>query len=160
MRCQLIQTVCTRRTRGTVLTTVQAEALKQGMWSAIGKMQDRLTASCGGLALANGMIGGPLDPHAPADPYNLVRPPQHAQAATRAPPCSLLKLEQRVATQYNLVRYDLARAIVEHAPLNFGWMAQVTGPGHDAVRACACDLGCGARDRVCGRGKERGQGGR
>ena len=49
----------------------RAAALEQGMWSAIGSMQQRLTAANGGLALANGMIGGPINPHTPDDPYNL-----------------------------------------------------------------------------------------
>lgn len=46
------------------------EALKLATWRAAGLVQQRLTAANGGLVLANGMAGGPVDPFV-NDPYNL-----------------------------------------------------------------------------------------
>jgi hypothetical protein len=48
----------------------RAEALKLAKWAAVGALQARLTALNGGLVLANGMAGGPIDPHVD-DPFNL-----------------------------------------------------------------------------------------
>jgi hypothetical protein len=48
----------------------RAEMLKLAKWNAVGRMQQRLSTANGGLVLANGMIGGPIDPNA-NDPYNL-----------------------------------------------------------------------------------------
>jgi hypothetical protein len=52
------------------ISSTRAETLKLAKWKAIGRMQQRLTAANNGLILANGMIGGPIDPHG-SDPYNL-----------------------------------------------------------------------------------------
>ena len=51
------------------MSASRAEALKIAKWAALGKFQQRLTKLNGGIALANGMIGGPIDPN--NDPYNL-----------------------------------------------------------------------------------------
>ena len=48
----------------------RAEALKLAKYQAVGLMQQRLSALNGGLCLANGMAGGPIDPHV-NDPFNL-----------------------------------------------------------------------------------------
>ena len=48
----------------------RAEALKLAKWAAVGLLQKKLTAVNGGLVLANGMAGGPIDPHV-TDPFNL-----------------------------------------------------------------------------------------
>ena len=49
----------------------RAEAQKAAKWVAMGRLQARLAALNGGILLANGMAGGPLDPFAPNDPFNL-----------------------------------------------------------------------------------------
>ena len=46
------------------IAPARAETLKQARWRAIGRMQKRLTEACGGLVVANGMIGGVQDPTA------------------------------------------------------------------------------------------------
>jgi hypothetical protein len=48
----------------------RAEAQKVAKWAAVGRLQARLAALNGGLVLANGMAGGPVDPFV-NDPYNL-----------------------------------------------------------------------------------------
>ena len=48
----------------------RAEALKVAKFAAVGLMQQRLTSINGGLVLANGMAGGPIDPHV-NDNFNL-----------------------------------------------------------------------------------------
>eukprot|EP01043_Picozoa_sp_COSAG02_P009163 COSAG02_NODE_307_length_25111_cov_5.306693_3_plen_467_part_00 len=52
------------------ISATRAEVLKLAKWKAVGRMQQRLTAANDGLVLANGMIGGVIDPHV-EDPYNL-----------------------------------------------------------------------------------------
>lgn len=52
------------------ISASRAESLKLAKWRAVGRMQQRLTVANGGLVLANGMIGGLIDPHT-HDPYNL-----------------------------------------------------------------------------------------
>ena len=46
------------------------EALKNAKWAAVGRLQARIAAINGGVTLANGMAGGPIDPHV-TDPFNL-----------------------------------------------------------------------------------------
>ena len=48
----------------------RAEAQKLAKWLAMGRLQARLTALNGGILLANGMAGGPIDPFV-NDPFNL-----------------------------------------------------------------------------------------
>ena len=49
----------------------RAETLKLAMWRAVGQMQKQLAARPdGGIVVANGMIGGAIDPHVD-DPFNL-----------------------------------------------------------------------------------------
>lgn len=48
----------------------RTEALKLAKWAAVGLMQQRLTALNGGLVIANGIAGGPIDPFVD-DPFNL-----------------------------------------------------------------------------------------
>lgn len=48
----------------------RTEALKLAKWSAVGLMQERLSAINGGLVIANGMAGGTIDPFVD-DPFNL-----------------------------------------------------------------------------------------
>ena len=52
------------------INPTRAEALKLAKWRAVGQMQQRLTTASGGMILANGMAGGPIDPHV-NDPFNL-----------------------------------------------------------------------------------------
>jgi hypothetical protein len=52
------------------ISATRAEALKLAKWKAVGRMQQRLSTANGGMVLANGMIGGLIDPHV-NDPYNL-----------------------------------------------------------------------------------------
>jgi hypothetical protein len=53
------------------VSAARAEAQKLAKWAAVGRLQARLAAVGGGVALANGMAGGPADPFAPNDPFNL-----------------------------------------------------------------------------------------
>ena len=48
----------------------RAEVQKLAMWKAIGRWQEKLS-STNGLVLANGMAGGPIDPHNNNDAFNL-----------------------------------------------------------------------------------------
>lgn len=48
----------------------RAEAQKVAKWAAVGRLQARLAALNGGILLANGMAGGPIDPFV-NDPFNL-----------------------------------------------------------------------------------------
>ena len=52
------------------VSPARAEALKLAKWAAVGLLQKKLTTVNGGLVLANGMAGGPIDPHV-TDPFNL-----------------------------------------------------------------------------------------
>ena len=52
------------------VSAARAEAQKLAKWAAVGALQARLAALNGGLALANGIAGGPIDPFA-NDPFNL-----------------------------------------------------------------------------------------
>lgn len=52
------------------VSAARAEAQKAAKWAAIGRLQARLAALNGGVLLANGMAGGPVDPFA-NDPFNL-----------------------------------------------------------------------------------------
>jgi hypothetical protein len=53
------------------ISSTRAESIKIAKYKAMGAMQQRLTSANGGVALGNGMKGGPIDPHTPEDPYNL-----------------------------------------------------------------------------------------
>lgn len=53
------------------VSAARAEAQKAAKWAAVGRLQARLTALNDGLVLANGMVGGPIDPFAPNDAFNL-----------------------------------------------------------------------------------------
>ena len=48
----------------------RTEALKLAKWAAVGLMQQRLSGINGGLVIANGIAGGPIDPFV-NDPFNL-----------------------------------------------------------------------------------------
>ena len=52
------------------VSPARAEALKQAKYAAVGRLQQQLAARNGGLALPNGMAGGPTDPFV-NDPFNL-----------------------------------------------------------------------------------------
>jgi len=52
------------------ISSARNEALKLATWKAAGLVQQRMTAANGGLVLANGMEGGPIDPFV-NDTYNL-----------------------------------------------------------------------------------------
>lgn len=52
------------------INPTRLEVLKNAKYAAVGRMQARLSAINGGITLANGMAGGPIDPHV-NDPFNL-----------------------------------------------------------------------------------------
>lgn len=52
------------------VSAVRDEAQKVAKWAAIGRLQERLSALNGGVLLANGMAGGPIDPFVD-DTFNL-----------------------------------------------------------------------------------------
>lgn len=52
------------------INPTRLEVLKNAKYAAVGRMQTRLSAINGGITLANGMAGGPIDPHV-NDPFNL-----------------------------------------------------------------------------------------